>query len=122
MIGPEGPQVCFGLAGCLQCGDKTLQSENQSAGTPRSLAQGEEFGFFEPYVDEDVISRFLRIAPRRVLEMAREGELPSHPLGSGMRKTWRFLISEIDAHLRGLEKPVRGTMAPAVPRARKRSN
>jgi hypothetical protein len=39
-----------------------------------------------------------------------------------MRKTWRFLISEIDAHLRGLEKPARGTMAPAVPRARKRSN
>ncbi len=99
-----------------------MQNENQAAEALGSLNQEKEFGFFERYVDEEVISRFLQIAPRRVLEMARAGELPSHPLGSGVRKTWRFLISEIDAYLRSLRKTVRGTMTPAVPRARKRRN
>lgn len=56
-----------------------------------------EFGSFEPYVDEFVIARFLQIEPRRVLEMVRAGQIPGHPIGR-MRKTWRFRLSEIDAH------------------------
>lgn len=44
---------------------------------------------FEPFVDENVVARFLQITPRRVLEMARKGHT---------RKTWRFRMSEIDAH------------------------
>jgi hypothetical protein len=73
-----------------------------------------EFGSFEPYVDEFVIARFLQIEPRRVLEMARAEEIPGHPIGR-TRKTWRFRLSEIDAHFSALRKPVRATMAPAVP-------
>jgi hypothetical protein len=73
-----------------------------------------EFGSFEPYVDEIVIARFLQIEPRRVLEMVRAGEIPGHPIGR-TRKTWRFRLSEIDAHFRTPRKPVRATMAPAVP-------
>jgi len=55
------------------------------------------WGPFEPFVDEHVVASFLQIEPRRVLEMARKRLLPAHPLGL-TRKTWRFRISEIDAH------------------------
>jgi hypothetical protein len=54
---------------------------------------------FEPFVDERVVARFLQIAPRRVLEMARKKEIPAHPIGR-TRKTWRFRMSEVDAHFR----------------------
>ncbi len=54
-------------------------------------------GPFEPFVDEHVVAGFLAIAPRRVVEMARKGTIPAHPLGEE-RKTWRFRLSEIDAH------------------------
>lgn len=77
-------------------------------------AQPGEFGSFEPFVDEFVTGRFLQIEPRRVLEMARAGEIPSHPIGR-TRKTWRFRLSEIDAHFSTPRKRVRATMAPAVP-------
>ena len=73
------------------------------------------WGDFEPFVDEHVIAEFLRIKPRRVLEMARRGELPSHPIG-GVRKTWRFRISEIDAHFRSNgKKQTPATISLAVP-------
>ena len=38
-----------------------------------------DFSGFEPYVDEVVVARFLDLAPRHVLELAREGQLPAHP-------------------------------------------
>lgn len=98
------------------------QYQPQSAETPKLTSQEPDFGLFEPFVDERVVSSFLDITPRRVLEMARAGELPAHPIGSGVRKTWRFRISEIDEHFSQLKKPVRATMTPAVPQAKKRSN
>jgi len=33
--------------------------------------------------------------------MAREGRIPAHPFGSGDRKRWYFLISELAEYLRG---------------------
>jgi hypothetical protein len=81
------------------------------------LAQVESpapIGQFEPFVDEHVVARFLQITSRRVLEEARKGEIPAHPIGR-KRKTWRFKISEIDAHFSALKKPARATMATAVP-------
>jgi hypothetical protein len=80
----------------------------------QAILQAAQPGFFEPFVDEFVTGRFLQIEPRRVLEMARAGEIPSHPIGR-TRKTWRFRLSEIDAHFSTPRKPVRATMAPAVP-------
>jgi hypothetical protein len=32
--------------------------------------------------------------------MAREGRIPAHPFGTGSRKRWYFLISELAEHLR----------------------
>jgi hypothetical protein len=98
------------------------QYQPQSEETSNLASQEPDFGQFEPFVDERVVSRFIDITPRRVLEMARAGELPAHPIGSGARKTWRFRLSEIDAHFSQLKKPVRATMTPAVPRAKNRSN
>jgi Helix-turn-helix domain len=54
----------------------------------------------EGFVDAAKAAKFLALRPRRVLEMARDGKLPAHPLGSGRRKTWRFLLSELHNHIR----------------------
>jgi Helix-turn-helix domain len=63
--------------------------------------------FPEPFVDAARAADFLSITPRRLLDMARSGELPAHPLGSGKRKTWRFLLSELHDHIRtGITKKV----------------
>lgn len=49
----------------------------------------------EPFVTATEAAIFLAITKRRVLELARAGELPAHPLGCGSRKTWRFRLSEL---------------------------
>ena len=49
----------------------------------------------EPFVDANRASEFLAITRRRVLEMARAGEIPAHAIGEGKRKMWRFRLSEL---------------------------
>jgi hypothetical protein len=49
----------------------------------------------EPFVDAVEAAEFLRLRPRRVLELARQGAIPAYPLGQGKRKVWRFRLSEI---------------------------
>jgi hypothetical protein len=49
----------------------------------------------EPFVTAKEAAAFLRIASRRLLEMARSGQLPAHPIGCGKRHTWRFRLSEL---------------------------
>lgn len=88
--------------------------------TPRPPTMSDEFGEFEPFVDEDVIGRFLGLEPRRVLEMARAQQITSHPIG-GTRKTWRFRISEVAADFDKLKKPARATMPAAVPGTKERN-
>jgi hypothetical protein len=73
---------------------------------------------FESFVDEFVVASFLKITPRRVVEMARNGELPAHPIGHE-RKTWRFRLREIDAHFRSPKKSVSVAMPAAVYRSQK---
>jgi helix-turn-helix protein len=51
----------------------------------------------ESFVDAARAAGLLGIKPRRILEMARAGQLPAYPLGTGARKTWRFRLSEISA-------------------------
>ena len=40
-----------------------------------------DFSGFEPYVDESVVASFINLTPRHVLELARAGQLPAHPIG-----------------------------------------
>jgi helix-turn-helix protein len=58
----------------------------------------------EPFVDADIGAKFLSVTRRRLLELARYGEIPGHPIGSGRRRTWRFRLSEL-AEAIALEKP-----------------
>lgn len=87
---------------------------------PNSAEMSALFGPYEPFVDEHVIARFLQLTPRRVLEMARSGELPAHPIGH-LRVTWRFRVSEIHAHFSAPNTPSRANLAAAVPGTRERN-
>jgi hypothetical protein len=51
----------------------------------------------ERFVDAHRAAEFLFLTPRRVLELARKGRIPAHPLGDGVRKVWRFRLSELSA-------------------------
>jgi len=61
----------------------------------------------EPFVDAIAAGQFLHLRPRRVLEMARRGEIPAYPLGQGKRRVWRFRLSELASALcaRGVHCP-----------------
>jgi excisionase family DNA binding protein len=74
----------------------------------------------EPFVDANTAAEFLVITRRRVLEMARAGEIPAHPIGGGKRKIWRFRLSELAeaiATKKKLTLPSQNGIisAPAVP-------
>ncbi len=73
------------------------QSRYEAPTDSESTKCANGFTTFEPFVDEYAVARFLQISTRRVLEMARRRQIPAHPLGAE-RKTWRFRLSEIDAH------------------------
>ena len=51
---------------------------------------------FEPYVSVEKAAEYLDIAPKTLLQKARKGEVPAYPWGNGMRKIWRFKISQLD--------------------------
>lgn len=55
----------------------------------------------EPFVTPEEAATFLRISPVTAKKMAREGHLPAHSIGDGVRKRWRFRISELVSHMRG---------------------
>lgn len=54
----------------------------------------------EPFVEANAAAEFLHYSSRSVKQMAREGRIPAHPFGTGPRKRWYFLISELAEHLR----------------------
>jgi hypothetical protein len=54
----------------------------------------------EPFVDAVEAGKFLHLRPRRVLELARHGDLPAYPLGDGVRRVWRFRLSELTSAIR----------------------
>ena len=51
----------------------------------------------ENFVDADEAGKFLSLNRRRILELARAEKLPGHPIGDGLRRVWRFRLSEIAA-------------------------
>src|SRR5215472_5129556 len=53
----------------------------------------------EPFVDADEAVRFLSLARRRTLELARADRLPGHPIGDGARRVWRFRLRELASAL-----------------------
>src|SRR5437764_11328527 len=59
------------------------------------VATGQQAHFPEPFVDAEKAASFLYLRPRRVLELARVGAIPAYPLGGGLRRVWRFRLSEV---------------------------
>jgi len=53
----------------------------------------------EPFVNATQAARFLNLRPRRVLELARRGSIPAYPVGEGLRRIWRFRLSELASAL-----------------------
>ena len=49
----------------------------------------------EPFVTPVEAAAFLRCAPVTIKRLAREGKIPAHSIHNGIRKRWRFLISEL---------------------------
>ena len=49
----------------------------------------------EPFVDAQRAADFTGLRRRRLLQMARDGEIPAHTIGAGQRKTWRFRLTEL---------------------------
>jgi len=50
---------------------------------------------FEPFVTADEAGKFLKCSPITVKRLAREGKIPAHSIQNGVRRRWRFLISEL---------------------------
>ncbi len=74
----------------------------------------------ERFVDATKAAEFLGLNRRRVLEMARAGEIPAHPLGKGRRRTWRFRLTELAQAIAGTKpctiKPQEGSIEFGSPR------
>lgn len=51
---------------------------------------------FEPYVSVEKAAQYLDLKPKTLLVKARKGQIPAYPWGDGVRKTWRFKISQLD--------------------------
>jgi hypothetical protein len=52
---------------------------------------------FEPFVSAERIAEFL--GRRQVVQMARTGALPAHPISGQKRHIWVFRISEVSGHI-----------------------
>jgi len=51
----------------------------------------------EPFVDAGRAAAFLDMRRKTLLDMARKGKLPGHPVGLGQRRMWKFRISELES-------------------------
>jgi hypothetical protein len=76
-----------------------------SAGGPETLGRLPErsthdrldsYSRHEPYVDAREGAAFLRMHPKTLMRLARDGAVPAYSFSEGTRRHWRFLISELD--------------------------
>lgn len=70
---------------------------------------------FEPFIGPDEAASFLSCTPRYLLRMARAREIPAHPLRRGSRNQWRFLRSELSAHMANQMAPSQGKITDGSP-------
>lgn len=55
---------------------------------------------FEPFIDAERAAHFLSMSRKTLLSLARKGYLPGHPIGQGVRKVWKFRLSELDSWMK----------------------
>lgn len=85
--------------------DHSLSSAGWSTNTRKparrsTLQVHPQFETLETFVGANAAAEFLCYSSRTVKQMARDGRIPAHPFGTGPRKRWYFLISELAEHLR----------------------
>ena len=51
----------------------------------------------EPYVDATRAATFLSMSRKTLLNLARTGQIPGHPIGERKRRIWRFRLKELAA-------------------------
>jgi len=83
----------------LHFADAGWETNNRKPNRKSFSYQGPESP--EPFVEASAAGEFLNYSSRTIKQMARDGRIPAHPFGSGARKRWYFLISELAEHLRG---------------------
>jgi hypothetical protein len=66
----------------------------------------------EPYVDAKEGAAFLRLHPKTLMRLAREGVVRAYSFSDGARHHWRFLLSELDTWMRS---KVNSTTHPVRP-------
>jgi hypothetical protein len=67
----------------------------------------------EFFVHPDIAAKYLQTTRRHLLEMAREGLIPGHPLDPNARKKdWRFLLSELHAYMLSCDQRPPGAHKP----------
>jgi excisionase family DNA binding protein len=49
----------------------------------------------EAFVTAKEAAEFLKYSPITVKRLARQGRIPAHSVQNGIRKRWRFLLSEL---------------------------
>ena len=74
----------------------------------------------ESFVDANAVAKFLCVSRRQVLELARAGKIPAHPLLGSRHKLWRFKLSEVDAAVasgtgKPFAPPETGALARNIP-------
>jgi hypothetical protein len=62
--------------------------------------QGERSSRPEAYVDAKEGAAFLRMHPKTLMRLAREGIVPAYSFSDGSRRHWRFLLSQLDTWMR----------------------
>jgi hypothetical protein len=77
-----------------------LISTKHADGTARRPHASANRQVLERFVEANVAAEFLHYSTRSIKQMAREGRIPAHPFGTGPRKRWYFLISELAEYLR----------------------
>jgi excisionase family DNA binding protein len=68
----------------------------------------------EPFVDPATAAHFLAVTRPRLLAMARSGQIPGHPLGTGRRRQWRFRLSELSQAVEALTRPLTSVSLPSA--------
>src|SRR5438477_13219865 len=70
---------------------------------------------FKHFVDADTAAAFLASSRKHVLRLSMLGKIPAHPLpGSGQRKTWRYLLSELRDWVLSCDARVLGPQAAQI--------
>jgi excisionase family DNA binding protein len=81
-------------------GSWTIPGNTASTAHEHAAGERELVNPIEPYIDARQAAAFLHCSPKTVQAWARSGALRAYPVGTGAKKHWLFLKSELDKWIR----------------------